>query len=280
MNFWKHRHRWHAGLFASLWLGTAAIGYLAGKSVRVSANPIDLMARAEEEAAPSRNSTAIFVPPNRGKPRTSVGGASRTQDTCFAAAENGPQAALVPLADTTDIALTASARPELALYVSEANIEKIVFAVRDETGRHLYQDAVALAGTPGIVRIQLPATAPQLEIGRQYLWSAVAQCSSRLKPDSPRVDVWIERVALEQAIADRADWASPLERAAFLGSRGIWLDMVEVLVDARERPAEGKAWQQVMAFVGLQEIASAPLLTIPAAQEASDVRLGADRKAR
>ena len=250
-------------LVAGLFWGAALFGGLESK-VEASQKPETARTELKQNSSSSNRSPVIFAPPRRGKPNASIGAASRTQDTCTKTIGRDLQATLTPLVDTADIALTANSHPELAIHIGEANIGGVFFAVRDEAGRHLYQDTVMLSGETGIARIQLPAEAPELEVGQRYLWSVVAMCGPRLKPDSPRVDVWVERVPLERDLIARLDREEPLEKATALGARGIWLDLVETLADARAGSAEELAWQQIMEMVGLQAIAAAPFLPSPA----------------
>lgn len=223
--------------------------------------------KSEMRLERGRPTGGIFVPPGRGKPTASVGGASRSQTTCLDAAERGQQPTLTPLTplvDSSDIVLAASARPEFLVHVGETGVQEIFYALRNEDGRHLYQGTVTVPGEVGIARVEIPAEAPGLEVGENYLISFVAVCGGDIKPDSPRADVWIERVVLDRAsLAELEGADEPLERATVFGRQGIWLDMVETLATLKERTAEDGAWQQVMQSVGLEAIASDPILMTP-----------------
>ena len=222
--------------------------------------------QSETRTESGRPAGVIFAPPGRGKPRASVGGASRSQTTCLEAAERGQQPTLTPLTplvDRSDIVLAANSRPEFLVHVGETGVREIFFSLRNESGRHLFQGTVALPGEVGIARVEMPAEAPSLEVGENYLISFVAVCGANIKPDSPRADVWVERVDLDPEVFAKLRQATPLEQAMLLGARGIWLDMVEVLADLKENSAEDADWQQIMQSVGLEEVASDPILPAP-----------------
>ena len=203
-----------------------------------------------------------FDPPEEGEPKDTSGGASRDGGTC-------PQdsKALKPyvtlLMPATNHGLTAKEHPTFFVYVPQTSAQKAFFSLQDENNNHHYQTSLPITGKPGVVSFRLPADAPALKIGTNYKWSFVLMCKNVLRPDSPRVEGRIRRMEPNPALISQIKNAAPLERAALLGSDGIWYDTLAVLAELRRSQPDDltlvATWEKLLNSVGLNAIATKPL---------------------
>ncbi|MGC9505133.1 DUF928 domain-containing protein [Baaleninema sp.] len=212
-----------------------------------------------------------FQPPGEGAPNDVRGGASRgdvnfqppgedAPSSVSGGASRRPVSALTPLIPQSNYGRTTAARPALFVYVPESNVRQAFFSLKDEAGNLHYQGFVGISGEEGVLRFSLPEEAPELEIGQDYQWHVVLLTDDVLRPDSPRVSGWIERVE-----ADAIDIESEpsLELADTYGRRGLWYDALDTLAELWEaNPSDGSLageWNDFLAQVGLEEIAHQPL---------------------
>lgn len=203
-----------------------------------------------------------FDPPNEGLPKNSAGGASRsgscgdqslTQSLC-----------VIPLMPTSNEGLTVAERPTFLMYVPQTSAKEIFFAIKDENNRHHFQTKIPITGTSGIMSFTLPAEAPALEIEKTYQWSLILIGEQGLRPDSPGVEGQIRRVEINPIRMGQLEQMSPIERAALYGEDGIWFDTIGTLAQLRRSQPNDSTlaatWEELLSSVGLQEIATEPLL--------------------
>lgn len=217
----------------------------------------------QTQSRPQRQQVSVtFDPGNEGKPYTSAGGASRSPDSKLC-----PQDATVARPSITALipvkheALTVAKHPTFLVYMPQTSARKVLFSLQDENLNSVYETTLPATGEAGIVSIQLPANAPELETGKHYQWYLTVLCDNTLQPDSPVVGGLIRRVESRNS---QLDTLSPIERAALYGKEGIWHDTLATLADLRRsQPTDATlttTWEQLLKSVGLDAIAKEPLL--------------------
>ncbi len=203
-----------------------------------------------------------FDPPGDGKPDDTAGGASRSGGCLQAVTNIG--GCIVPLMPETKDGLTTTERPTFFVYVADSAAKELFFSLRDESDNAVYQAKIPINGQTGIVSVQLPDSAPALEVGKTYQWAFIMVGDQGLRPDSPGVRGEVRRVELNQELKSEIDRGKPLDRAELYGKNGIWFDTVATLAQARrEQPNDTTLvdnWQDLLKSVGLDAIAKEPLL--------------------
>lgn len=198
-----------------------------------------------------------FDPPKDGKPDDTAGGASRRRDYPL----DGYITALTPYSNN---GLTVSERPTFLFYLPETSAKEIFFSLQDEDKNYFYQTKIPIIGKSGIVRFQLPNDAPSLEIGKNYQWTFILVSRQGLNPDSTGVQGKIQRVAANPIMLSQLQNRTLLERAALYGKNGIWFETIMSLAEARRtQPKDTNIvtnWQELLKSVGLEAIATQPLL--------------------
>lgn len=187
------------------------------------------------------------------------GGASRGDTTC---SDNPAEFArrFIPLtpANASD-GVTTAERPTLFAYIPPSSAPKVFFNLRDEQGRVHYQTVLPLAKGGGIMRFEVPASTPPLTIGKRYQWGVALLCTGKLRPDSPFISSWIQRVAPSLSDAGKVT----LRNRETTMATNVWYDRLTALADIRrQKQQDSKSfaeWQKFLSTAGLGEIASEPL---------------------
>jgi Domain of Unknown Function (DUF928) len=227
----------------------SSIGGGVRGGIRFSA-PNDSAPRTSESGGV--RSGVEFQLPDDSAPRTSESGGVRGNDT-------PPLTALLP---TTQTGRTLSARPTFFVYVPPTASQQAFFSVQDDQGNPIYHTKLEISGRGGTIAIALPEDAPELEVGKNYLWMfAPIEPNGILRPDNYNVLGWVKRV--EATISSSNALLSPLERATEYAKAGIWYDTLEVLASARlEQPGNmtlSSEWQDFLTQVGLEQVATEPI---------------------
>jgi Domain of Unknown Function (DUF928) len=218
-----------------------------------------------ESSRISNKSTAhvTFIPPQRNAPRETRGGASRGEVCASNVAASSAQSLKLLVPTQSSYGLTSSDRPTFFAYVPATSARKLFFSLKNESGVVHYQTNIPITGNGEVVSFTLPETTSALEMGREYEWGIALLCSGKLRPDSPFASGWVQKVALPASLTSQLSTASPLDRAALLGTSGIWYDALATLAQLRqEQPADsGLAlnWQELLKSAGLEAIAAEPL---------------------
>ncbi len=229
--------------------------------MRVQAKSIDF---SSDSSIPTNLSASVtFDPPGNGKPKDTVGGASRDAGLCPQDAVNsGPS--ITPVMPTNDRALTVADRPTFFVYIPQTSAPKAMFVLRDDNEDYYYKTTLPIPSKAGIVSFKLPADAPAMESGKSYKWSFVLMCSSEIRPDSPWVEGEIQRVEANGTENATLNNLSPVERAAIYGKNGIWYDTIASLAEQRRSQPDNLTlatnWENLLKSVGLDAIANQPLL--------------------
>jgi Domain of Unknown Function (DUF928) len=218
--------------------------------------------------------SVTFGLPDDATPSTSIGGGTRegvqfglpggsTPSTGIGAGtREGGVPLLTALVPPTQHGNTVSGRPTIFAYVPPMGAKEVFFSLQDEDGNAFYHATLPVSADGGTIAIELPADAPELEVGRNYLWYlAPLQAGTILRPDNYAVVGWIKRV--ESTIDEQAFASSPIELATAYANAGIWYDTLEVLASAQRSDPSNQAlaseWNDLLQQVGLEAIAAQPL---------------------
>ncbi|WP_159788213.1 DUF928 domain-containing protein [Sodalinema gerasimenkoae] len=220
-----------------------------------------------------------FVPPNQEAPQQTRGGASRGGVTFVPPNDDPPvntsgagsrdtHSRLTALLPGDRYGQTTRPHPSFLVYVPTTSARLAFFSVLSETGQHHYQGYLPISEM-GVVQVQLPKEAPELEEGKTYQWHFALVTEERLRPDSPRVSGWVTRVAPHsdiQEVTDQSKGRRSLSLASAYGRHGIWYDALSTLADLRqERPAVTEirqSWDSLLDQVGLAAIANQPVFDL------------------
>lgn len=203
-----------------------------------------------------------FEPPRDGKPDDTAEGASRGDRCPLEVIALGQ--CVTPLVPGIKDRLTVAEHPTFLVYVPQTSAKEIFFGLIGENNNFHYQIKIPLSSKSGILIFKLPDNAPPLEANKNYRWTFILIDEQGLKPDSPGVRGDIRRVKPTSELMSQLQKQSLLERAALYGKNGIWYDMVASLAEARRLDPRNatltSTWQELLNSVGLQEIATKPLL--------------------
>lgn len=219
-------------------------------------------ASAAPSGKTSPRSTQIslnFTVPNRGAPTSTAGGATR--GSCLRGTKF-----LTPLLPKERLGLTLSERPSFFVFVPPSPTQNAEFLLlsNDDT-EVVYQSNFILPSSPGIVRFDLPADAPPLQIGKQYHWYITLNCNPTLGPGgNPGVEGWVERTQANPTLARQLASASPEKRPSLYANAGIWHETLSSLAALRYRsPNDTRLlddWQSLLKSVGLDPFVNEPLV--------------------
>lgn len=165
---------------------------------------------------------------------------------------------------------TMAARPTFFAFLPElaSGLAEITLQRADQQGGDIFKGEFQTSGEAGIVGLQLPETAPALEIGEAYLWQIAIQCDP--EEDDERwlsVEGWIERIpAPGLGMTDEAESTNEAEltdEAEFYASQGIWQDVLGFMTQLRyenpEDPLLAEEWAELMETAGLPEFSQTPV---------------------
>ncbi|NEP59382.1 MAG: DUF928 domain-containing protein [Symploca sp. SIO2G7] len=249
-------HSYLASISVALSLGLTLIPYQvqAQAQTRIQTATKD----AFEEALNIR-----FEPLNEGQPNETAGGATRGQ--CSLQQQNSNKS-LTLLTPANQEGLTIAERPTFLFYVPQASAQQAEFTLMSQDEEYAYQTNFALDGKGGVLKFQLPAEAPPLEVGKNYKWSVALICNQQERTEDIVVQGQIRRTEATPNLVAQLKSATPLQSAALYGKAGIWYDTVEVLAELQLAEPNNSnlvtAWRQLLRseYVKLDDIAQAPIL--------------------
>ncbi|MEH1966083.1 DUF928 domain-containing protein [Nostoc sp.] len=154
--------------------------------------------------------------------------------------------------------LTITSHPTFWFYVPDVTTVSTEFVLQNEAGQTVYQRPVSLSGTPGVVSISLPSTASSLEIGKRYHWYFNIYCHQQQPPVF--VDGWIKRVEPNAVLKSQLETATPKQRVALYATNGIWYESLTASAELRHIDPKRTDWTTMLQAVGLNDIASEPIV--------------------
>ncbi|HIK29644.1 MAG: DUF928 domain-containing protein [Oscillatoriaceae bacterium SKW80] len=217
-----------------------------------------------------------FAAPGESAPKNSVGGGVRGEVEFETPGDATPNNSVsggvrsdraseaIALLPPSKYGRTVSAHPTFFVYLPQTNSKEIFFSLQDEQGESHYQTRLKVSGKGGIVSVTLPKEAPELEIGKNYLWffAPLQEADGILRPDNYVVTGWVRRI--ENKIGSKEQYSSPIEAAAALAKAGIWYDTLKILATAMQQELDNtafvKEWKELLEQVGLAALATQPLV--------------------
>jgi hypothetical protein len=177
---------------------------------------------------------------------------------------------LTALTPTNNLVTTVSGNPTLFWYVPQTEAKSAQFEVVDNQEHTVYQTTLAVNGTPGVVKLSLPATV-SLETGKDYSWSLALICNTGDPSDDSFVKGRIKRTELSsEQETQLAQATEPLKKAQVYAEAKIWQETLTILAQLRdERPNDSNvtaAWEELLKSVQLEAIAKEPLVKCCTAQ--------------
>lgn len=230
----------------------------------VSPSAQAMEAKSRLAIAPPLKISLNFKVPKRGAPSSTAGGASR--GSCLLDSKAAGSKILTSLMPPTKLGLTLTGRPSFFVYVPQSPAQTAAFLLlsNDDT-EIVYETTFALPSQAGVVRFDLPANAPSIEVGKQYHWFITTLCDATTGlSGSPTVEGWLERSAPDTALSKTLQKTPPSDRPAIYANAGIWPETLTTLADLRQKNPQNtklvKDWQELLQSVGLGAIATEPLI--------------------
>lgn len=147
--------------------------------------------------------------------------------------------------------LTAVERPTIVAYLPETTATEVFFSLKDEAKQLHFAASVPISGKAGLFSFQLPEQAPALEPGKHYQWFLAVKCDGELRPSSPFVDGWVQRVIPGSSVATIVAQPPSIAQAISLGKAGLWYDTVATLTQLRQQqPQNSEITQSWRRFLG------------------------------
>ena len=208
-------------------------------------------------AAPSlaQSKKVVFKPPVVSAPKTTTGAATRDVGSCLRDSSSDTRKAMAILPQS-QYGLTIASRPELLIYKNKTSAKQILFSLKDDSGEQIYQTFLSVPPVSGVLAIAMPEQAPELMVNKKYKWTVAVICGKSLRPDSPTIQGWIQRVPESSALASKLQIANPLEKIVLYGENGLWYDLVSSLNKLRiASPSDqylSKAWEELIKDNGIK----------------------------
>ncbi|MBW4444835.1 MAG: DUF928 domain-containing protein [Plectolyngbya sp. WJT66-NPBG17] len=195
-------------------------------------------------------------PPPPNNPGSSSAGGRRDPTACpqdEIAATTTP--ALTTFSPTTKPGITLAERPTLLVFVPKTSAKTAEFSLRDRNGSGVYRTTLALTNTPGIISLSLPAQAPALEVGKQYLWSFAVICNPNDRLGDHFVTGAVQRIALDPTRLRQIQQASPKEQVSLYQKADVWYDALAVLFELQRTqpndPNINAIWREALQSGGV-----------------------------
>lgn len=201
----------------------------------------------------SRAFSGFLAPPGKEMPSRTEGGASR--GSCMDDLSQSQQAVQL-ITPASNSGLTAAKRPVFMAHIKSSKAHQLFFSLKNADESYFYEMTMSSPAQGGLVKFELPASAPELQVGEEYRWSVAIICGSRLGPDSPWASGWVERVEPGPEVANLSQSLSLVEQASVYGQAGLWYETAAALAEwkAEDAQAAGPAWNSFLQAAGLDKI--------------------------
>lgn len=249
---------------------TLAISWAILSCTQVQAQPVNsVLLEPRPTSNPNRQPNELLTfaapppPPDIGEPgqRAEAGsrGCQEEIDKPLASSQK-PLLALMPVYSDSELVLgtTIAPTPTFWFYIPYQPPSSGKFVLRDKNGKLLYHTDVTLPQTSGVVSLSLPKAVAPLEIGKQYHWFLKIYC----KPQEPPayVEGWIQRNPLNPVLNSQLQKATPRDLVALYAAHGIWFEALSTASVLRHRDPKDTTWAELLRTVGLNDLATEPIL--------------------
>lgn len=204
-------------------------------------------------------------PPGQGAPRGTKPGGSR--NPCPAI-----QKSLTPLVLTTKQSenkelrwgYTTKANPTLWVYVpyDAQSISSSKFSLRNQAGETVYETDLNLTGTPGVISISVPSTAPPLESDQWYQWYLFVDvyCTPTTPAQQDSVDGWVKREEPNATLKTELEKATLQQQANLYAKEGFLEEALITLAELKKTNPSDDNWTKLLRDSGLEAIATEPVV--------------------
>lgn len=198
-----------------------------------------------------------FNPPDSGMPGSTVGGASRSPDSCRQQDAATRASNIVLLAPTSFVGLTVAERPAFFLYAEQTSAKRLFISIQDAANQLHYQGFHDLATDTGLIRVELPPDMPALKADQTYRLSVAPLCGDSLRPDDPVLTGYIQRIS-DVPVADSVATQPSFVQAMRYAELGIWYDTLTLLAPQLQDQSPDEslraAWESLLISGGLIEL--------------------------
>ncbi len=210
-----------------------------------------------EKTTKQNNSSDYGLPTHRRD-----GGSRGNNDSCMSDANSSSLVALIP---EETVGINASASPKLFFYIPKVKAQKTLeFVLRNEQDELMYEAFLTTKGE-GIISVDIPADvqANLIERDTDYHWYLSMICNSKQRSRDIVVEGWMRQSAVDVVSQQELD-TNPVAQAELYQEQGYWFDALSVLASDRpfpeEEPMIKAKWSELLASVGLEELAAAPFI--------------------
>lgn len=211
---------------------------------------------------------SVSFPPtdNVGAPKRTGGGGTRDlSKSCIPG-----NTSLTVLAPINNLVTTLSTNPTLFWYVPQTTAKFAQLLIDDEQGNDIYQATLTLEGTPGVVKVSLPSSI-SLETDKNYRSVFALVCNPEDRFQDVWAEGWLKRTQLNlQQKTQLAEAKEPLQQIEVYTQAKVWQEPLTLLAQLhQDRPQDStitEAWQKLLDSVGLEAIATAPMVECCTAQ--------------
>lgn len=241
-------------------LSQKSFAYLGTLAVALCVELLTISPAASQIRAQSIQISLTFPPTqSRGAPARTIGGGVRGPKPCFTG--NHPLTAITP---RNNVVTTVAANPTLFWYVPQTDAKLAYFVLFDQDFNEIYRTKMAVQGTPGIMKLSLPASV-SLKTGEAYTWRLAPICDPGNLGGEKFLEGVIERTQLNaQENNQLASVTEPLQKAEIYAKAQIWQETLSIITQLRsERPNDSKvnqAWQELLKSVELDQFATEPII--------------------
>ncbi len=193
---------------------------------------------------------------DRGAPKKSAGGGTRSDDqTCLTNEENEtPLVALMP--NRENKAKTATDTPTFYGYIPPTTATQGEFVLVDENNKEVYYTRFSLPSTPGIIKLEIPETV-NLQPG-DYTWSLMIICDSRYRNRDKYVEGSLEYIPSTPGLENQIKDKPSLAKAEVYANESLWFETLDTVAKIKEEnPQE---WQELLSSVGLEMLVEVPMI--------------------
>jgi hypothetical protein len=169
------------------------------------------------------------------------------------------------LAPANAVGLTIAKHPTFFWYMPKSSAKSARFMMLGkEDSEVVYETEFALPSRPGIVRFQMPKSAPALETGKLYHWYVVVNCDNYNQSANPSIEGWIKPTLMDKTLAKTLAQANLQNQFALYVEHDIWHETLTTLADLRSaypgNPQFIADWQNVLETAGFRDLATEPIV--------------------
>lgn len=154
--------------------------------------PLVSASTPEEQASENNLVEDVFKPPKDDAPDDTRGAGSRDTGHCADDPQTENQTGFqVFMPVYSEIS---AERPRFLVYIPQTTARKLFFSLKDAEENYYYETTVLIPSIPGKFSFELPSDAPEIETGKNYIWSLALICDRTLAASDPMVQGVIRKV--------------------------------------------------------------------------------------